>query len=83
MVACVPYISCMHKTTLYLEPEIYEQIQRRAAASGRTQASIIREALTMFLGDSRPQPASLGLGASGSGDLSERSEDLLEGFGES
>jgi len=73
----------MHKTTLYLDDATYERIRRRAEASGTTQASIIREALAAFLGESMPRPSSIGMGDSGSGDLSERAEELLEGMGES
>ncbi len=75
-------MSRMHKTTLYLDDEIYEQIRRRAESSGKTQASIIREALASFLAASAPRPSSIGLGDSGQGDLSERVEELLEGMGE-
>lgn len=76
----VPYNDGMHKTTLYLEDEIRERIARVAKATGRSQADVIRDALrTVFL--RRKKPRSIGLGKGGR-DLSDRAEDLLEGFGE-
>jgi predicted transcriptional regulator len=73
----------MHKTTMYLENDLYERLQQAAEASGRTQASLVREAVAAYLaGGKSRQPRSIGLGKSGAGDLSERAEDLLDGFGE-
>jgi hypothetical protein len=73
----------MHKTTIYLDEQIYEKIRRLAQATGRTQAMIIREALAAYQsGGPRRLPSSVGAGASGTPDLSERAEELLEGFGE-
>jgi ribbon-helix-helix CopG family protein len=65
----------MHKTTLYLDPEIYGRLMRRAEATGETQASIVREALLTFLRGAAPRPKSVGMGRSGSGDLNERAND--------
>jgi predicted transcriptional regulator len=73
----------MHKTTVYLDEQIYLKIRRLAEATGRTQAMIIREALAEYQGSSkRKRPSSIGAGASGTADLSDRAEELLEGFGE-
>jgi predicted transcriptional regulator len=73
----------MHKTTMYLEDDLYVRLQRAAEASGRTQASVVREAVAVYLaGGQKRRPRSIGLGRSGSGDLGERAEDLLDGFGE-
>ena len=72
----------MHKTTIYLEEGMYSQLRRLAKASGRTQAEIIREAIATYTTQtSQPAARSIGLGASGRGDLSERAEDLLDGMG--
>jgi predicted transcriptional regulator len=77
-------MACMHKTTMYLEDELYARLQRAADASGRTQASVIREAVAVYLaGGKTRRLRSIGLGSSGKGDLSERAEELLDGFGES
>jgi predicted transcriptional regulator len=70
----------MHKTTLYLEDELRARIARVAKEAGRSQADVIRDALrAAFL--RRKKPRSVGLGQGGR-DLSDRAEDLLEGFGE-
>ena len=76
------YIFSMHKTTIYLDDPLYRRIRRLARASGRTQASIIREALARYTTGANPRPRSIGLGSSGAGDLSERAEELLNGMGE-
>lgn len=70
----------MHKTTLYLDDEIRERIARAARETGRSQADVIRDALHAFF-TRRQRPRSIGLGKGGA-DLSDRSEELLEGFGE-
>ena len=75
-------MSRMHKTTIYLDEEAYARIRRIAEATGRTQAAVIREALAAYTGGGGPRrPRSIGMGA-GTGDLSDRAEDLLEGMGE-
>ncbi len=70
----------MHKTTLYLDDEIRERIARVAKETGRSQADVIRDALHAFF-TRRKKPRSIGLGKGGR-DLSDRVEELLEGFGE-
>jgi hypothetical protein len=75
-------MACMHKTTVYLDDQIYIKIRRLAKATGRTQAMIIREALAAYAGGGRPLPTSVGAGSSGTKDFSERADELLEGFGE-
>jgi predicted transcriptional regulator len=70
----------MHKTTLYLEDEVRERIARVAKQTQRSQAQVIRDALrSVFLRARKPR--SIGLGKAGP-DLSDRAEELLEGFGE-
>jgi Ribbon-helix-helix protein, copG family len=73
----------MHRTTIYLDEHTRERLQRLAAASGQTQASVIREAIAVYLStrSGRRTPRSVAMGASTGGDLSERAEDPLEGFG--
>ena len=74
----------MKRTTVYLDDHTLERLQRLSEASGKTQAAVIREAIAIYStarGSRRP-PRSVGMGASGSGDVSERAEDLLEGFGQ-
>ena len=76
------YISCMHKTTIYLDYDVYQHIRRLAEADGRTQASVIRDALVQYVAGGARRPRSVGLGRSGVGNLSERSEELLRGMGQ-
>ena len=74
-------MACMRKTTIYLSELQVQRVRRIAAASGRTQAEVIREAIDKLPADARLMPRSIGRGRGGP-DLSERSEELLEGFGE-
>jgi predicted transcriptional regulator len=69
---------------VYLDDHTHERLQRLAEASGRTQAAVIREAIAVYSSSrgARRGPRSVGMGASGHTDLSEKSEELLEGFGE-
>jgi Arc/MetJ-type ribon-helix-helix transcriptional regulator len=53
----------MQKTTLYLPDELQRQLQEAARRTGRSQADLIREALTTFLGTVQPpRPRSIGMG---------------------
>lgn len=72
----------MHKTTIYLHEDTYRRISRLAQARGTTQAALIREALAAYGAGGPKKPTSIGMGKSKSGDLSERTEELLDGFGE-
>ena len=74
----------MDKTTIYLDTAAYRKLKRLAAASRRTPAALVREAVAEYVarhGDAR-LPRSVGAFSSGRGDLSERAESLLDGFGE-
>jgi hypothetical protein len=73
------------KTTLYLEADAYRRLKLVARDTGDSPAALVRIAIDEFL-DRRPArrlPRSLGTGRSKTGDLSEKVEDLLGGFGES
>ncbi len=73
----------MDKTTLYLDAADYRKLKRLAAASRRTPAALVREAVAEYVvrhGTPR-LPRSIGAFSSGRGDLSERAEALLDGFG--
>jgi predicted transcriptional regulator len=74
----------MHRTTIYLDEHTRERLQSLAEASGQTQAAVIREAIAVYSSTrgSRRAPRSVAMGASASGELSERAEELLEGFGQ-
>lgn len=71
------------KTTVYLDATDYRRLQQLARARGRPAAELVREAVAEYARKhtSGGRPKSLGAGRSGRGDLGERAEDLLEGFG--
>jgi len=72
------------KTTVYLDAAEYRRLKALAAAGGRSAADLIRAAVSEYVGThgGPARPRSIGAGRSGDGTLAERSEDLLEGFGE-
>jgi predicted transcriptional regulator len=71
------------KTTVYLDAADYRRLKALARAEGRSAAELVREAVAEYArrraGTLRPR--SLGAGRSGRGDLGERAEELLDGFG--
>ena len=73
------------KTTVYLDAAEYRRLKVLAAREGCSAAELIRAAVSEYARTrSEPRlPRSLGIAASGDGSLSERSEQLLDGFGES
>lgn len=72
----------MTKTTIYLPDDLKQAVARMAAASGRSEAEVIREAIAEQASRlNRPRPKG-GLFASGDASLSARSEEALAGFGE-
>jgi predicted transcriptional regulator len=73
----------MEKTTLYLDGDDYRKLKRIAARKGRPPAALVREAVAEYVGRHpvSPAPKSVGAFSSGRGDLSERAEELLDGFG--
>lgn len=71
----------MHKTTLYLDDELYLRLQREAEARGMTQALLVREAVATYIARSKKKPRSIGMGKSKRGDVSERAEEYLAGLG--
>jgi metal-responsive CopG/Arc/MetJ family transcriptional regulator len=71
----------MTKTTVYLPDDLKQALARVAAASGRSEAELIREAIgTLVSRSARPRPRGA-LFASGDSTLSERSDAALAGFG--
>lgn len=69
---------------MYLDAADYRKLKRLAAAARRTPAALVREAVAEYVarhGAAR-LPRSVGAFGSGRGDLSERAEALLAGFGE-
>jgi Arc/MetJ-type ribon-helix-helix transcriptional regulator len=71
----------MIKTTVYLPDDVKEALTRLASSSGRSEAELIREAITDLTQRSRrPRPRG-GLFASGVAPIAERDEEALAGFG--
>jgi hypothetical protein len=72
------------KTTVYLNAEDYRRLKRLGEAEGRPTAELVREAVAVYARGrvAAPRPSSLGLGRSGAGDVAERAEELLDGFGD-
>lgn len=72
----------MKKTTVYLPDELEQVVARIAAESGRSEAEVIREAIT-GLARARPRPRPTGsLFESGDPSLSVHVEEALVGFGD-
>ncbi len=70
------------KTTVYLDESTYARLKRIAKAQGRPTASLVREAVMEYAArhDTRRRPKSIGAFRSKRRNLSERAEDLLNGF---
>jgi hypothetical protein len=72
----------MNKTTVYLPADLKRAVKRMAAASHKSEAEVIREAIeALAQASDRPRPQG-GLFASGDPTLSSRTEEALAGFGE-
>lgn len=71
------------KTTVYLEEADYDRLKAIARSEGRTPAELIREAVADYGArkEKKTKPRSIGAGKSGRKRLSEKAEELLEGFG--
>jgi predicted transcriptional regulator len=68
----------MVKTTVYIEPDTALAIRQMAEAQRRSQAELIRDALTTYTRQTR-RPALPGVGEFDSGhtDTSERADEIL------
>lgn len=72
----------MRRTTVYLPDELKSALERAAAATGRSEAELIREGVAHVAGQApRPRPQ-LPLFDSGDPTLAERVDELLDGFGQ-
>ncbi len=69
----------VEKTTVYLVSSDYRRLKALARSEGRSAADLVREAVALYVArkGTGARPASVGVGRSGRGDLSERAEDLL------
>lgn len=72
----------MQKTTIYLPRELKRDLEEAAAASGRSEADVVRDALARLTARTRwPRPR-MPLFHSGRRTLAERVDQALKGFGE-
>ncbi|HWP63570.1 MAG TPA: CopG family transcriptional regulator [Candidatus Binatia bacterium] len=71
----------MQKTTVYLTEAQKRALERAAEREGRSEADLIREGVDLVTARHRTAEPTLPLFDSGRGDLAERAEELLEGFG--
>jgi plasmid stability protein len=73
----------MKKTTIYLPDDLKAALERAADLEDRSEADIIREALTTALAGRRAPTPRVPLGDHELGDprAAERVDELLEGFG--
>jgi len=69
----------VEKTTVYLVSSDYRRLKALARSEGRSAADLVREAVALYVArkGTGALPASVGIGRSGRGDLSEKAEDLL------
>lgn len=74
----------MKKTTIYLSDELKDGIEAAARREKRSEAEIIRDALSAAVEARRPPEPQIPLpGVSlGNPTIAERADELLEGFGE-
>lgn len=62
----------MKRTTISLPEDLLRQLRRIAAEEGTSMAALVREAVEEKVEYHRPQPQSLGIGASGRSDTARR-----------
>ena len=72
----------MKKTTVYLPEDLKFALRRIAEQRGRSEAELIREAVSNLVHDSEPPRPRLPLFSSGDPMLAQRFEEELRGFGE-
>lgn len=74
----------MKKTTLYLPDQLKEQVETVARAEGRSEADVIRDALSTAVASRLPPEPLVPLPGMTLGDpsIAERAGELLSGFGE-
>jgi predicted transcriptional regulator len=72
----------MEKTTVYLPDDLKRALRQAARATGRSEAELIREGISMVTGTHRVAEPRLPLFESGQAELAERVDEGLTGFGE-
>lgn len=72
----------MRKTTIYLPDELKEALERAAESEHRSEAEIVRDALSIALAARVPPRPHVPLDATlGDPTIFERVDELLDGFG--
>jgi Ribbon-helix-helix protein, copG family len=72
----------MRKTTVYLPDALKDELERAAAATGRSAADLIREGIRFVTLDAGGVAPRVPLFDSGDPELAERVDEHLAGFGE-
>ncbi len=72
----------MRKTTVYVPDALKHELARVAAATGRSEAELIREGIRLVTVDAGVIEPRLPLFESGDPTLAERVDEQLAGFGE-
>lgn len=74
----------MKKTTLYLPDELKKRVESVAETEGRSEADVIRDAITSAVALQRTPAPRIPLPGMKLGDptIAERAGDLMDGFGE-
>jgi Arc/MetJ-type ribon-helix-helix transcriptional regulator len=72
----------MKKTTVYLPDELKRDLERAAAATGRSEAELIRRGVESIIATETPPRPRIPLFRTGVPDLAERVDEMLDGFGE-
>jgi hypothetical protein len=71
----------MHRTTIFLDPELLRRVRRLAQRQDKSFAAVVREALAAYVaasaGPGGRLPSVTGRFTSGTSDTSERADDLL------
>ena len=74
----------MKRTSVVLDPELEVSLKLEALRQRRPSSELVREALRAYLADRQQAPDLNWIGAfeSQAGDVAERAEEELDGFGE-
>ena len=78
MVRCM----AMQKTTVYLPDDLKAELARTAAEMGRSEAELIRQGIRLAMAQSLPPAPLSGIFDSGDPSVSQRIDELMEGFGQ-
>jgi len=73
----------MNKTTVYLPDDLKSELDWVAAETGQSEAELIREGVRLAIARYLPPAPRSGMFASADPCLSERIDELLDGFGQS